>query len=1336
MPETATPILGDVELRSAQRIATGEHRALVEHRVPGMAGSVFQDMGRRATRVELSGLLFGDQARANLERLRQAFHDGEPLPFTADITTATEIVDVLIARLHLVEVAGRPLTFAYRLELRENPPAPSPIDPLAGVDADVASGAQNLLDQALAVTDVVSTLEDLPDFGDPTPPLNSLLDDFAASTGDLPDLLDSLTSVLGQPAASPATGIFAQLPDLGPLEALRDLAETGFQGALDRVPLTPADILGSLPADLDALLGSIPGDPGSFTEDLHGAFEEVQGALAIDPSEAVRAVADGIAGIFDQVVASPLGELVFAAGESRDLKDILLEQVPALTDQFLAALTEMRDGVVSAERVQMVIDFVDAIDAFTADLPDDPAQLADFLARSFLGLPDDLLSGLLDQVDPLFDLLQQMAEAAAGGAARQLAQTLIAELQTAVDLVAAIDPAVESGFQAAIDQVAAAEATLGSLAAAIQSAAGSLGTGLDGLDLPRFEIDFRSALENLPAIDVTSLEELKAAILGPLLEINQRLADGGPEAVVDALRAQLQALAERLGEADLEAWQEAILSFFDDLKEAVEALDLAAVRDQVAAVFDRVNQTITELGTDFKDTLVETLETQLTTVEGALAAIDVSAVETFVEDLFDRLDAALDGISIEDLRAGMVSALGSVDGAVGELVTLTATIAEQLEEIVSSIGEIELDAVTSVVIAEIEDLTAKLRQIDPDSLSTAQKLVLTAAVAVLEAVDFQVAISDALVERYDDVAGLTAGPLATVTERLDELFAAVTVFDPETLITPLSELYSQIAEPIDSFQATTLIEPLETLLAQAKAACDLLSPEQLRAPLAALYTPLVEALAALSPADLLQPVSDGFSQFEDSLRKVDLRALFTELETLLEDLLAAARSQLVDHVQDLGLPPPITDFLLALTPVLDLMSPAFFSDPVNKLIEVLDAALDGFKPGDLFAPLQALYDRLLALVDQLAEEVLTGAFEQVRETLVDAVERVDPAVLDGAVAGRLDEIRASCAALDPGGLASALQAPYQTLAGGFDDVDPATVPPELEEIYEQLRERVVAADPAPALDALQTGFDAVKTRLDELAGVELAEMASDFAVFHDRIEALIPDFLRQPVTAESLTAGLEALRPDAVGAEIDAAFGDFRAQITALRPQWVAELEGFAGDHQDALDLLSLQALGERFQTCYEAILDQLTALDPALVIAEIQGTFDTVEAQVAELDPVFLVDALNVAFGQLKDKLDDLGLETLETRLDQTLADVQAKVALLDPVGILRDAGLLETFEELQAALSVVSAATVLAALDEALQALRAELVTELGKTQTAFEGMIGAIPTVDVGLGGSIGF
>jgi hypothetical protein len=70
------------------------------------------------------GVIDDAEARDGLERLREAFHAAEPLPFVADIMTATEVQQVLIADLEVQELAGKPDRFEYRFTLREHIPPP------------------------------------------------------------------------------------------------------------------------------------------------------------------------------------------------------------------------------------------------------------------------------------------------------------------------------------------------------------------------------------------------------------------------------------------------------------------------------------------------------------------------------------------------------------------------------------------------------------------------------------------------------------------------------------------------------------------------------------------------------------------------------------------------------------------------------------------------------------------------------------------------------------------------------------------------------------------------------------------------------------------------------------------------------------------------------------------------------------------------------------------------------------------------------------------------------------------------------------------------------------
>jgi outer membrane protein OmpA-like peptidoglycan-associated protein len=120
------PMLGDIELQQVQNIEVDEDRVLVQHHVPALEGDFLQSLGRRSTRVFLTGVLTGTESKVGLETLRKKFHAAEPISFVADITTATKVDQVLIEELKVQDLAGKPERFAYALTLREFIPPPAP----------------------------------------------------------------------------------------------------------------------------------------------------------------------------------------------------------------------------------------------------------------------------------------------------------------------------------------------------------------------------------------------------------------------------------------------------------------------------------------------------------------------------------------------------------------------------------------------------------------------------------------------------------------------------------------------------------------------------------------------------------------------------------------------------------------------------------------------------------------------------------------------------------------------------------------------------------------------------------------------------------------------------------------------------------------------------------------------------------------------------------------------------------------------------------------------------------------------------------------------------------
>jgi outer membrane protein OmpA-like peptidoglycan-associated protein len=119
-------MLDTFELPLVQIIEGTETEALEEHSVPALEGDFLQDLGRRATRIRLAGVMTGAEAADALKTLREKHRAAAPVSFVADIATATKVDKVLIETLDVREFAGHPQRFAFSLGLLAFVPAPPP----------------------------------------------------------------------------------------------------------------------------------------------------------------------------------------------------------------------------------------------------------------------------------------------------------------------------------------------------------------------------------------------------------------------------------------------------------------------------------------------------------------------------------------------------------------------------------------------------------------------------------------------------------------------------------------------------------------------------------------------------------------------------------------------------------------------------------------------------------------------------------------------------------------------------------------------------------------------------------------------------------------------------------------------------------------------------------------------------------------------------------------------------------------------------------------------------------------------------------------------------------
>lgn len=128
-PAPIHPMLDDLELSLVQVLRTEEDQLWLEHSVAGLQGSLLQRLNREPTSIHLEGVMAGEGVLEKLEKLRQLYQDAQPVPFTADIMTATEVTQVLIDTLAVRELGGKPERFEYTLGLVEFVDTPDPERP-------------------------------------------------------------------------------------------------------------------------------------------------------------------------------------------------------------------------------------------------------------------------------------------------------------------------------------------------------------------------------------------------------------------------------------------------------------------------------------------------------------------------------------------------------------------------------------------------------------------------------------------------------------------------------------------------------------------------------------------------------------------------------------------------------------------------------------------------------------------------------------------------------------------------------------------------------------------------------------------------------------------------------------------------------------------------------------------------------------------------------------------------------------------------------------------------------------------------------------------------------
>lgn len=700
--------------------------------------------------------------------------------------------------------------------------------------------------------------------------------------------------------------------------------------------------------------------------------------------------------------------------------------------------------------------------------------------------------------------------------------------------------------------------------------------------------DAAGAVNALDASAITApVTRAIGSVVAVVHQVNQAL-----DAVVGGIRSAFEAVRRLVATLDLRPVAEAIQSALAPVVEAIEALDrlLSDALAGLEAAMDTITKGIVTLKTAILD--------------GAKG----------IKDAFDRVGAAIAAVPLDTV-------LGALRSGVNEIATALGAI--RLEPYFQTAADVSNSAADIIANVPLGML--------PDSA----KADLDAAVAPLQAIDFDKQVRQVLVQAMDQL----------LKELDDEVLAEI------------QTLYQQLVTFLRGIDPAGHVRDWE----------------------AQFFQPLIDHLLAIDPDTVLAPVAEAISAVQAQLRGFDIRTqVLGSIQQVFDDIVAR-----FDQFNPATLIGPVVERVAqARQAVLDATGLAHWAGQVDALAARFDAQLAALDPAQLPARLQPAYDAFVASLRSEGEGSLVGSL--VAALLKDAMP-ARPASFravsawmgggDGAAAlhalldparTRLEATRDALAPLDVAASAAAVAGFHRALAQAITALPagsrlklrlaPLPVLAPAEVLASAIANRAgydrALADAIAAVAQKQgSGFGEVPTAVQGLR-----DALRPFEALRDRLLALGRRFGIDLAgrDAASVLAGLLAVfSPAQAVALLQPVTAALRAKVGAIvHDALVAPLQAGIAELNDFIAHIDLGVLRDELAALHAQIRAQIVAVSPAALLGPVLDAFDQVRLHLVEYDPLQPIRATITTF---KQAVAELGAPTSPVRPTVMLAGVLA---------------------------------------------------------------------------------
>jgi hypothetical protein len=532
--------------------------------------------------------------------------------------------------------------------------------------------------------------------------------------------------------------------------------------------------------------------------------------------------------------------------------------------------------------------------------------------------------------------------------------------------------------------------------------------------------------------------------------------------------------------------------------------------------------------------------------------------------LFDRIDAAIDGVDLSIVRTQLLDFMASTRDTLEQvdIPSLGDLLGERLATVEDSIGQLEqgLTGLLDQIRAWLDGLTGQL-----DGLTA--NLGSQGADGRFH-YRFEADLRDTLEQARLAVAGdpddpgaaSVAGSLGDIQTRIDQFIGQLTgVLEP--VDTAIADAVTTAENGIDTFvgylEGLQIPELMETLRGKV--------------------AEIVDALLPIDFTLVIEPVVGAIDDTSGQLREIDTESL----NDLLKEALKVALQVIVE-----------IDFTVTIT------------NPLSDQLAAIKAI-----PQQALEQLQQRYEQALSLLDGLDPQRLLEALFAAFDVIRDAANALDPA----ALLAPLDALHAQylqqpLAQLRPSALLEPASVAFRGATASLDGIDGSALIAPLDGQLQGLKDRVADLDVTGWIDDLSGAVGSVQDRVRGLRPSELlAPLSEQLASLEDVLGRFRPSVLLAPAT--ELAAPLLTLLEDIQQGLIDTLFEMFQAPLRVLDS---LEPEALAQRIRDQIDTLLAALRALNLPTRYNQLKGQYFDLTAGV---EAQG----VEARLAlsaHLDP------------------------------------------------------------------------------------------------------------------------